>query len=162
MSQGLTPGAAVVAPRRIAPWAALACAVFLGIGACLRDAPPPTDPALAEALGLPPSTPIHRLDLVDRDGRIGVFPGDLEIRPGSVVQFVTRDRRVYSVHFEADSIGAPGRAFLEETAQGSSPPLVEAGARFVVTFAGAPEGAYPFRVEGQGAVARGRIVVAPR
>jgi plastocyanin len=140
----------------------LAWALFLALGGCLRDPPPPTDPALAEALGLDPSTPIHRFDMVDREGRIGLFPGDHEIRPGSVVQFVTRDRRVYSVHFEVDSVSLPARAFLEETAQESSPPLVEAGARFVVTFAGAPEGAYPFRIEGHGAVARGRIVVAPR
>jgi hypothetical protein len=139
---------------------------FLAVGllvaslaGCLRDLPPPSDPELAEALGLPPRTPIHRVDLVDRDGRVGVFPLDVELDPGAVLQFVTRDQRVYSVHFEREGMAPGAWAFLERTGQTDSAPLTREGARFVVSFADAPPGPYPFRVEGQARPARGEVRV---
>ena len=129
------------------------------LAGCLRDVPPPSDPELAEALGLSPRTPIYRIDLVDREGRVGLFPLDVELDPGAVLQFVTRDRRVYSVHFEREAMAAEAWGFLEGTRQTSSPPLTREGARFVVSFIGAPPGSYPFRVEGQSRPTRGEVRV---
>jgi hypothetical protein len=138
----------------------LAGTLLLASG-CLRDTPPPSDPELAEALGLPAGTPVHRVDLADRSGRIGLFPPAHRVVPGALVQFVTRDRRVYSIHFLREAMDPVAWAFLEETGQASSPPLVEEGARFVLTFEGAPEASYPFEVRGQGEAARGQVTVAP-
>jgi hypothetical protein len=126
---------------------------------CLREPPPPTDPELVEALGLDPGTPVYRVDLVDRSGRIALFPSAHEVVPGALVQFVTRDRRVYSVHFERDGVPPGGWAFLDAAGQTASPPLVEEGARFVVSLVGAPGGTYRFRVEGQGRTGHGELRV---
>ncbi len=145
-------------PRAGGPGRLLLVIALLGVlPGCLREPPPPTDPALAEALGLAPSTPIYRVDLVDRGGRVGVFPVGLDLVPGAVVQFVTRDRRVYSVHFERDGVPSQGWAFLDAAGQTASPPLVEEGARFVVSFEGAPPGTYRFRIQGQGEAAEGEL-----
>ncbi len=127
-----------------------------GVG-CLGDPPPPTDPELAEALGLAPSTSIHTVHLVDRSGRVGVFPATLEVAGEAVVQFRTRDARVYGVRFLLAEMNSAQRDFLSEGGQGASPPLVEEGARFVVSLQGAPEGRYPFIVEGQGDPGEGEI-----
>ncbi|TVP43926.1 MAG: hypothetical protein EA350_12680 [Gemmatimonadales bacterium] len=132
---------------------------LLVLSACSTEFPPPSDPELAEALGLPPRTPIYRFDLADRQGTVGLFPAQWEIADGGVVQFVTRDPRVYSVHFERGAMSADAWQFLEASGQESSPPLTSEGARFVLSFEDAPPGVYPFRVEGQSQTARGEIRV---
>jgi hypothetical protein len=146
-----------VIPRR--GLLALALLLLGGATGCLREPPPPSDPELAEALGLPADTPIHAVELVDRSGQVGVFPSTLALTSGSVVQFRTRDRRTYGVRFLVAEMSSAQRDFLSERGQVSSPPLVEEGARFVVTFQEAPAGRYPFVVEGQGSPGHGEIVV---
>lgn len=131
--------------------------LLAGVPGCLGDPPPPTDPELAEALGLAPSTPIYTIHLADRSGRVGVFPATLEVEGEAVVQFRTRDARVYGVRFLLAEMSSATRDFLSEGGQGSSPPLVEEGARFVVSLQGAPEGRYPFIIEGQGDPGQGEI-----
>jgi hypothetical protein len=131
----------------------------LVLAGCLREPAPPTDPELAESLGIDPRTPVHRVDLVDREGRITLFPPILRVEEGHLVQFVTRDRRAYSVRFLRGEVSQEGWRFLEGRTQSASPPLVSEGDRFVVTFEGAPAGSYPFEVVGQGQEARGEIVV---
>jgi hypothetical protein len=146
------------APRRWGRRAAVAM-FLLASGACGTDFPPPSDPELAEALGLPHRTPIYRFDLADRQGAVGLFPAEWEISEGGVVQFVTRDPRVYSIHFDRAAMSAEAWQFMEASGQESSPPLTREGARFVLSFENAPPGAYPFRVEGQSEAARGEIRV---
>jgi hypothetical protein len=143
-------------PRAPSWWGCLLLAL---LGGCLPPPPAETDAELVEALGLPPQTPVVRLDLADRAGAIGVFPSERTLPEGAVVQFVTRDARVYSIHFDEAALSPEGWEFLERTGQSSSPPLVDRGVRFVLSFAGAPPGIYPFRVEGQGRRAEGRLVV---
>ncbi len=58
-----------------------------------------------------------------------------------------------------DSLGAEARAFLRETDQVASPPLLDRDTRYVISTAGAPPGRYPFVVEGNGRPARGALVV---
>jgi plastocyanin len=133
--------------------------LLLGAAGCLREPPPPTDPELAEALGLPAGTPIHRVTLSGRGEDTRVLPTLLRVRPGDLVQFVTVDRRVYAVRFDLDALAPEPLGFLRATGQEGSPPLATEGARFVVSLEGAPEGAYPFRVEGYGLGVDGMILV---
>lgn len=109
---------------------------------------------------MPASTIIHRFDLVVRDGQIVVLPTLREVNAGEWVQFVSSDTHVYSVHFLEASFQDPAAwSFLESGHQTASPPLVEPGSRFILTFEGAPSGVYPFQVDGQGRSAEGSLRV---
>ncbi len=118
--------------------------------ACGVEFPPPSDPELREELGIPDHVPIHRVDLSGRGDDVRVIPTTVEARPGDVVQFVVLDRQVHLLGFLEDELSAEQLSFLRETSQDGFPPLVERGARVVLSFEGAPSGAYPFRVEGNG------------
>ena len=88
-------------------------------------------------------------------------PEEVVVRSGAYVQFESADWRVHEIRFELDSLPVAARAFLEESDQVASPPLVDRGARFVVSFVGAPDGRYPFIAEGNRAPGRGVVVVGP-
>ncbi len=118
--------------------------------ACGFDPPPPSDPELREELGIPDHVPIHRVDLSGRGDEVRVIPTTIEARPGDLVQFVVLDRQVHLIGFREEEISTSALTFLRETSQDAFPPLVERGARIVLSFEGAPVGAYPFRVEGNG------------
>lgn len=119
------------------------------------------DSLLRAELGLTDQDQVHRVGLTGGD-RETLSPPTVELEPGSWLEFVTLDWRVHEVHFEADSLAPEARAFLERTDQVASPPLVNLDDRFVVSFEGAPEARYPFVVEGNGAPARGVVVVRSR
>ncbi len=131
----------------------------MAVAGCLRDPPPPTDPELAEALGLPASTPVHRVVLTGQRESTRVLPREVRIRDGDLVQFVALDRRVYAIRFELGSMSPEAREFLVGTRQEGSPPLASEGARFVLSFREAPAGRYPFTVEGYGDGVPGAVVV---
>lgn len=131
--------------------------VLVGIVGCREGIAPPRDPELARELGLPERTEIHRVNLVTRGGVPVVLPMELHVTTSGWVQFVTQDWRVYTVHLRGAEPEAT--AWLQATRQGDAPPLVEQGARYVIRFEGAPAGAYPFEVLGQGGRVAGRIVV---
>lgn len=135
--------------------------VLMAAAGCLREPPPPTDPELAEALGMPSGTPIHRVTLSGRSEHTRVLPTFLRVRAGDLVQFVAADRRVYAVRFDLDALAPESLDFLRFTGQEGSPPLSAEGARFVVSLEGAPEGPYPFKVEGYGSAVEGTILVEP-
>ena len=80
--------------------------------------------------------------------------------PGAWVEFVTTDSWVHEVRFELDSLGSEGFAFMNETDQAASHPMVSPDTRFLISLDGAPPGRYPFVVEGNGAPTRGAVVVA--
>ncbi len=130
--------------------------------ACEAPARPPSDPGLRAELGIPDETPIHRVDLGGPALGTSAVPRFLVIHPGDVVQFVVLDHRVHQVRFLEEGLGPAQLAFLRDTAQDRPPPLVEQGARLVLTFEDAPIGAYAFVVEGYGAPLRGEIRVLPR
>jgi plastocyanin len=115
---------------------------------------------LRDSLGLGEEDRVHRIRLSSPDNRETVEPGSVEVRPGDWVEFRTADRRVHAVSFVLDSLPPAAVEFLRSSSQESSPPLVEPEARFLVSFEGAPVGRYPFVVAGNGAEARGSIVVA--
>lgn len=132
----------------------------LGVAGCAPAPPPPSDPDLRVELGIPDNVAIHRVALVGQGDRTRVLPRELMIRSGDVVQFVSLDHRVYVVRFDETDPSAPTSTFLVDTEQDSPPPLVEEGARLVLTFGGAPTGTYAYRVEGNGGPVPGSIRVA--
>lgn len=138
--------------------------VGLGFAFVLGGCEPPPDPDLVPderlraELGLTERDRVHTVALRSGVGERS-DPASLEVLVGDLVQFVSIDWMVHEVHFELDSVGAAARTFLESTMQAASPPLLQRDARFVLTFAGAPPGRYPYRLEGNREEGRGEIVV---
>ena len=114
---------------------------------------------LRDSLQLGDDDRVHRVQLLSQDNREAPEPAAVSVRPGDYVEFVTGDHRVHAIAFVLDSAAPAGAAFLRRTAQEGSPPLVVPEARFVVTFADAPPGRYPYLVIGNGAEGRGQVVV---
>ena len=141
--------------------AGIGLAVVVTLSAACEPGVPPElqpDETLRLELGLGDGDEVHTISI--RGGRVEeVDPGEVIVPPGAWVQFVTSDFYVHELHFEVDSLSAAARTFLVDTDQVASPPMVDAGARFVLSFAEAPEGRYPFLVEGNGAPGRGVVVV---
>ncbi len=126
---------------------------------CLAPDEPPSDPELREALGLGDGVPIHRVNVSGRGAETRLVPSQVPVEPGAVVQFVILDRRAHRIRFLPDSLSPDAHTFLVDTNQVESPLLVEQGSRFVLSFEGAPPGAYPFVVDGHGAPVWGWIHV---
>jgi hypothetical protein len=116
------------------------------------------DSLLQAELGLTEADQVHRV-AISGGAQEHLSPALVEIPPGAWVEFATVDWWVHEVRFEADSLAPEARAFLERTDQVASPPLVNLDDRFVLSFRDAPEARYPFVVEGNGAPARGVVVV---
>ncbi len=116
------------------------------------------DEILRAELGLDDGDVVHTVSITGGEAeRVG--PTETVVAPGDWVQFITTDFYVHEMQFELDSLAAGARDFLIRTDQVASPPLIDAGARFVLSFAEAPEGRYPFRVEGNGLPGGGVVVV---
>ena len=130
------------------------------VAACERPDPRlRPEQLLRDSLGLGDDDRVHRVRLVSEGNRESPDPASLVIRPGDYVQFVSGDHRVHVVSFPPGGLAPPAAEFLRTTGQLSSPPLLVADARFVVTFADAPPGLYPFLVVGNGTQAPGTIEV---
>jgi len=88
-----------------------------------------------------------------------VVPNRVVVRVDGSVVFRTADSRVHTVLFSVDGMSPDVLTFLRQTNQLRSPPLLERGTAYTVSFEGAPAGFYPFRVEGPGEPVEGAIVV---
>jgi len=159
----LRHGAAVLKGRtRIrdrVPRAGLAYCL-LALAACQpaeSDLPP--DRRLQSQLGLDPRDRVHEV-IVSASATGVPEPRETVVLAGDYLQFVTADSWVHELIFESDSLTAEALAFMTDLDQMASPPMVSRGSRFVVSFVAAPEGRYPFRVEGSHPAAHGAIVVA--
>ncbi len=140
----------------------MAAAVVVCVGgACRADTAedPILDEELISELGLAGDETVYTVTLGGQATEETVRPGELVVRPGDIVEFVTVDRRIHTLRFPADSLGPAGWEFLRSTEQDTSPPLVGQGSRFVVTFENAPPGRYPFVSRGYGEEAGGTIIV---
>ena len=117
------------------------------------------DAELQAELGLGERDRVHTIGLmtglVER-----AEPDSLVLAPGEYVQFVSRDWLVHELAFDVDSLAPDARAFLERTGQVASPPLLQRGARFVLSFVDAPPGRYPFSLSGNRDPGQGVIVIA--
>ncbi|TVR64949.1 MAG: hypothetical protein EA422_05255 [Gemmatimonadales bacterium] len=136
----------------------LVAAGILLLGGCDRSGPP-SDPELRAELGLGDAASIHRITITGQADRTRLLPAYLEVVRGDVVQFEVRDRRVHQVIFPSDDLTGDVRSFLEGTGQMAPPPLTSPEVRLVLSFEGAPSGAYPFRVDGYAPSVSGRIMV---
>jgi len=130
----------------------------VGCGGSSGDVTTRPDSLLRAELGLSDQDEVHRVMLAGGEQE-RFTPEVVEIGPGAWVEFVSADWRVHEIRFEVDSLPGEARMFLERSDQVASPPLVDQGARFLVSFAGAPDGRYPFMAEGNGAPGRGVVVV---
>lgn len=155
--------------RRGAGPSARAAAAVVGLVAavalhgCRGESVPPElrpDSVLMEELGLTEDDRVHRILLTSGEEE-DPAPDSVSVTAGAWVEFVTGDWRVHEVRFDLEAASPAGRSFLETTDQVASPPLVDRGARFVVSFGDAPPGRYPFVVEGNSRAARGVVVVVP-
>lgn len=145
---------------RALPVVALLAAAACGDDARSASADPHEE--LRRRLDLGSDVPIHRVTLGGRGASEHVVPRRLEVISGAVVEFRTVDGRVHVVEFPGDSLSPITAEFLRESRQLESPPLVDRGSRFVVSFRGAPAGRYLFRSRGSGGEAWGEIVVRGR
>jgi len=141
--------------------AALLGLVALGAGCGGRDASDTflrPDSVLRAELGLTDADLVYRITILGGP-RESLSPEQVELEPGAWLEFVSGDWLVHEVRFEADSLSGAPLAFVRDSDQLASPPLVDRGARYVVSFEGAPEARYPFVAEGNGAPGRGVVIV---
>lgn len=129
------------------------------VAACrAADTEPRPDDVLRRQLGLGDGDRVHTVSIAGGEAELA-DPSLDSVTVGTYVQFVTTDWFVHEVAFDVDSLPADARAFLERTDQLASPPLLHLDARYVVSFADAPPGRYPYRLEGNGRPGHGAIVV---
>ena len=133
--------------------------LFLSSTTCGGTPETGPDVELREALGLESDEELYRIVLGGQGRMEHLVPTRLEIPQGAIVEIVTVDRRVHTVTFLQDSLSPQAAAFLTETNQMQSPPLLEQGSRFVISFREAPPGRYHFVSEGHGGTASGIIVI---
>jgi plastocyanin len=140
---------------------ASAAVALLLLGAC-RSEPDLTlqpDSVLQATFGLTPQDRVHRVAVTG--GEIErAEPAALSIEAGAYVEFVSTDWMVHEILFDMSSLTPAQRTFLERTDQVHSPPLIDRGSRYVLSFVDAPPGRYGFRLEGNGRASQGAIVVA--
>ena len=120
------------------------------------------DQLLRDSLALGDADRVYRITLDAPENRERAEPREVQIVPGSFVEFFTADGRIHTVTFPPDSLAGEAAEFLRSTGQDRSPPLVERESRFLVSFRDAPAGRYPFRIEGNGQATWGAVVVPPR
>jgi plastocyanin len=156
MSAGRFVAGAVAQGSRAASWLWVVLVVTSSCGPETSDLPP--DRRLELQLGLEPTDRVHQVTLTGGASG-GAVPPQVNVLPGDYLQFVTGDSWVHEVVFESDSLSDAAGAFMADLDQLESPPLVSRGSRFVLSFVDAPEGRYPYRVEGNGETSRGVVVV---
>jgi hypothetical protein len=117
------------------------------------------DSVLRATFGLKPEDRVYRVAV--SGGEIErAEPAALSIEAGVYVEFVSTDWMVHEILFDTASLTLPQRTFLERTDQVHSPPLIDRGSRYLLSFVDAPPGRYAFRLEGNGRASQGAIVVA--
>ncbi len=139
-------------------WMAMAAVGLFLLAGCDRP-DPPSDPELRAELGIADEVQIHRVMVTGAAEVTRLIPAYLEVTAGDLVQFQIRGHRVHQVVFETDELTAEARAFLERTGQLAPPPLTASEARLVLSFEGAPEGIYPYRMDGYAPSVTGHIMV---
>ena len=141
-------------------WALVLLLTCVAVG-CEQDAPPELQPdvVLRETLGLDSRDWVHPVQLRVRGSAEVAEPARLRIRPGHWVEFRGGDARGHWVRFDTLTLADEARAWLRDTDQVESPPLLTPASRWVVSFAEAPAGYYAYEVEGSGQAGAGHIQV---
>jgi plastocyanin len=87
-------------------------------------------------------------------------PAQASVRTGDLLRFMAEDAGAHAIAFDGEGMTPEARAFMEQAGQLRSPPFMAKGSTWVVSFANAPAGSYPFRCPTHGA--RGVITVTAR
>ena len=159
--------------RALAPAAqSVAGALFLGLIAVLlpvlvscSGGEEPPDPRVlvlgADTIVLPDSIGLVVFEVGRRqDGATRFEPEAAQASPGDVVRFASLDNGAHAIAFDAVSLAPDARAYLEQSGQLRSPPLLARDAAWVVNLEGAPPGRYPFTCATHGE--RGTLTVTAR
>ncbi len=101
-------------------------------------------PLGADTIDLGADVTVHDVRLGGAPTGAGIRPETVNARVGDVLRFVAADARGYAISFEDSTLPPMARQFLERTRQLRGPPLISAGASWVVSLKGAPAGRYPF------------------
>lgn len=97
---------------------------------------------------------------VRRDAQGDFDPAHAEANVGDYVRFTADDRGGHAIVFATAALDPAVHEFLRRTEQLRSPPLITAGASWVLTLQDAPPGEYPFHCTTHDAP--GRLTVSPR
>lgn len=160
MTEG--PSALLRSARGPVQWRAfvVAAIAFLSTTGC-----EPVDPTLIPdaqlqaKLGLTEDDRIHTVQ-ISTGASERSDPASVTVSAGELVQLVSTDWFVHEVRFDVEAMAPDARTFLERTGQTASPPLLQEGSRFVLSFANAPVGRYPYLLQGNRGNGLGEIVVA--
>ncbi|MEX0907327.1 MAG: plastocyanin/azurin family copper-binding protein [Gemmatimonadota bacterium] len=133
--------------RRAARAGAIAFAAAALVTGCDRVGSLADGPAVleltADTIQLPDS--VSLIEVIVRRASGGEFePTMVTAASGDVVRFTAGDAGSHALVFDGAALPPEQRAFLDGTGQMRSPPLIHAGAAWVVSLAGAPAGTYPF------------------
>lgn len=137
--------------------------VLSAMSAACADAPGDEGPRVLELSHdtIQLESGVALVDVAVRRAENGDFePAMIEAGVGDVVRFTAGDRGGHAISFEGSSLGADARAWLEQTGQLRSPPLITSDAAWVITLDGAPAGEYPFRCTTHNTA--GRLTVTAR
>lgn len=135
-------------------YSALSLSSVLLLTACSRAEPASeSDPELQGA------TAVYVVSLSGWGSQERPVPDTVRAEVGAAVIFQVADWWVHTVQFVAEEMTPAQIGFMESHGRMLSPPLVERGSRFVVSFADAPPGTYPFRIDGFGDLAKGAVVI---
>lgn len=133
-------------------------------GACAEEVPVELRPdgVLRDSLGLTDDDAVHVVLVDGAGGRDVATPARVRVRPGERVSFTTVDGRLHHVRFDTAAMAPETARWIVDGERVLGPPLVSRDSRWVVDFSAAPEGIYPFRLEGNGAPGGGVIEVTER
>lgn len=134
---------------------------LLAAAGCAEEVPEGLRPdaVLRDSLGLTDDDAVHVIRIEGSDGREHASPGRVRARPGDRLSFTTTDGRLHHVRFDTAAMSPELVQWLVEGGRVVGPPLLSRDSRWVVDLSGAPDGIYPFRLEGNGSPGGGVVDV---
>ena len=142
----------------------LFCYTLIAVVAGCSDRRSGPEPVTFEVNGdtitLAPGARIVDIEVRAPGGRGSFAPSEVEVSVGDVVRFATADGQPHAIVFEPDSAARAQTAFLQQSNQLRSPPLLGPGARWIVSLESAPTGTLPFRCLNHGE--RGILMIDAR
>ena len=96
-----------------------------------------------DTIDLPAGVDLHDVRIRTGEQYRDFEPHQVQAKSGDYLRFTTQDSCTHAIVFDVTQPQL--RAFLENTGQLRSPPLVTTGTSWVIALKDAPPGSYPFR-----------------